>query len=172
MHLPCRLIFLLSVNSPAHMSGFAFRFFVACQLSDQNSAFVSDFKCQPHQQDVACFPISSIQKKQTVVNCWKSRFLILSRLHLMNNRCIAFLSPYNCRWNPVQDQFSFLITFARPIMMPVSPAYMFNDSSTGMYLPCILWGGFIVILQRTFTICFRFTHSSSIPISTVPLTDL
>ena len=40
-------IFLLSANIPVHRSGLAFQGFFCClPTSDQNSAFVSDFRCQ------------------------------------------------------------------------------------------------------------------------------
>ena len=73
---PLWLILSLSANTPAHTSGITIRFYRCLPtLRPIHPDSLSDLRCQPHQQDVACFPIHSILDKQLFINWfWKFSF--------------------------------------------------------------------------------------------------
>ena len=91
----------------ALLSGFS----VACQLSDQNSAFASDFKCQPQQQDVACFPIFSINIKPILVNRCNTQFKKRSRIICLfiNYDLFVFMSVLRTWSSCIITQYGSLI---------------------------------------------------------------
>ena len=69
VRLPFWLILSLSANPPAHMSGIIIRFYRCLPIiRSMYSNSISDLRCQPHQQDVACSPINRILNKQTFSN--------------------------------------------------------------------------------------------------------
>lgn len=77
VRLPFWLILSLSANPPAHMSGIIIRFYRCLPIIRSiYSNSISDLRCQPHQQDVACSPINRILNKQTFSNY----FLFLSSI--------------------------------------------------------------------------------------------
>lgn len=75
---PLWLILSLSANTPAHTSGITIRFYRCLPtLRSIHPDSLSDLRCQPHQQDVACFPIYSIFDIWFLINqFWEFSFEI------------------------------------------------------------------------------------------------
>ncbi len=111
---PLWLILSLSANTPAHTSGIAIRFYRCLPtLQPIRLESISDLRCQPHQQDVACFPIHIILKKKIFSNrFWKifAEFFWINVMCNFDNK--EHISPSLCekeRLNPGSSIVNLLV---------------------------------------------------------------